>query len=70
MAGDEIRFGCRNYRKESQRRKYGMLTYGRGYTMEQRSAKSNWTRRLLFDQTCSGQQQIDGDEKLMAADHK
>jgi hypothetical protein len=38
MAGDEIRFGCRNYRKESQRGTDGMLTYGRGQTMERRSA--------------------------------
>jgi hypothetical protein len=29
--------------------------------MERRSATSNWTRRLQFDQTCFGLQQIDGD---------
>jgi hypothetical protein len=29
--------------------------------MERQSATSNWTRRLQFDQTCFGLQQIDGD---------
>jgi hypothetical protein len=28
MADSEIRFGCRNYKKESERGTYGMLTYG------------------------------------------